>query len=553
MKHFMRPIGTFITAGLLVIASIFSPTTSAQSEPQAGVIVSVVKISEQLDDIGYLLDGSGFGQFKFMINMQAKEFLKGIDTERPAGAFLTFTEGEMIPNVVGFIPVSNLDDLMTVIGEYADVEEQDDDVISLSLDNGTQIFAKNQDGYAFISDKVENLASLPSNPLTLVGDLPDQYNVAVRLYGERIPESTRQFLVDRIREGLTAQLENMDEEMEDLQRANMEMQLQQIETFINETKEAEVGFDINKESKSLLFDARLVGKEGSKIAKQIEAAKAHSSRFSGFRLKDSAFHGFSYSTISADDLPNVQKMLDDLKQGMNDRLAEKDEMSDEERDAIQSFLNAAIDTLKSTAEHGTVDMGFVGTTDGGQINAALAFETADPKALEDEIKKIVPLAQKHSDDKLEVKLNAFSAAGANFHEFKVAIPETEEEARKIFGEQLTLNIGFGKDVGFVGLGAKSPDLINQAMEASASPASDLPGTEFNVFLAPIFDLIASVQDDETLTKMAAKLKENGHDRISIVGRAVDNGMKSRVEIQDGFLQLIQIAAEQFGGAKPREF
>ncbi len=553
MKQLFKSAWVAAAIFALVAASMFPAKSLAQSEPEPGVIVSVAKIKEQLDDIGYLLDGSGFGQFKFMINMQAKEFLKGVDTERPAGALLYFSEETMVPNVVGFLPVSNLQDLLTVVGEYAEVEEQDDGVVSVSMDSGTPLFCKEKDGYAFISNTAENLASLPADPLANVGDLPNQYNVAVRLFGDRIPEATRKFLMDRIREGFEGQLENLDEDMVELQRANMEMQIQQVESFINETEEAEIGWNIDKEGNRIFVDARLVGKEGSKIAKQIELAKKHPSRFSGFLMKDTAFHGISHSVIAPEDLPNIEKMLDDLKKGVTDKLAEKEEMSDEEREALQSLLNTAIETIKSTAENGKVDMGIVGTTDGGQINVGLAFETADPKALEAEIKKIVPMAQKRADDKLEVKLNAFSAAGANFHEFKVAIPEGEEEARKLFGEQLTLNVGFGKDVAFVGLGDKSPDLIKQAMQASASPASDLPMTEINIFLAPILDLIASVQDDETLTKMATKLTETGKDRISIVGRAIDNGMSSRVEIQDGFLQLIQIAAEQFGGGPPRDF
>ncbi len=78
-------------------------------------------------------------------------------------------------------------------------------------------------------------------------------------------------------------------------------------------------------------------------------------------------------------------------------------------------------------------------------------------------------------------------------------------------------------------------------------------TEFNVFLSPILEMAAAVQDDTTLTKMAEKLKESGRDRITIVGKAIENGMLTRFEIQDGFLQLIQIAQEQFGGPPARDF
>lgn len=552
MKKLFKATWAAATAMTLVAASIFSAPISAQDAPQPAIVVSVASLQEQLDDIGYLLDGSGFGQFKFMMNMQAKEFLKGVAMDRPAGALLYFGDDAMTPTVVGFIPVSNLDDLTGVIGGFADIGDEDG-LITVGLDDGTTVYAKEDSGYVFVSDKSENLEELPSDPLVLIGELPTKYNVAARLFGDRIPESTRSFLIDNIRQGFESSLENMDDELADLQRANMEMQLEQIESLINETEEVEFGFDINKAGNSLVFEARLVGKEGSRIAEQVAAAKDQKTRFAGFLIEGTAFHGVSCSAVAADDLPALEKMLENLKTGIEEKLGENDKMSDEEREAVIGLLHTAFDTLESTAAAGKFDIGIVGTTDDGQINIAMGLETADPKALEEEIKKVVPLAQKRADDKLDVKLNAFTAAGANFHEFKVAVPESEEEARKLFGEQLTLNVGFGKDVAFVGLGANSVDLIKKAMSSSGSPPADLPMTKFDLYLTPILELIASMQDDATVKKMAAKLKEVGKDKISIEGRAIENGMMSRLEIQDGFLQLIQIAAEQFGGGPPRDF
>jgi hypothetical protein len=535
---------------------LFVARTIAQSINEPGVIVSIANLKEQLDDIGYLLDGSGFGQFKFMMNMQAKEFLKGVDMERPAGVLLYFESGAPMPKVVGFVPISNMDDVMNSIGSFAEVEEQDNDVISLKMDNGNELFAKEREGLAFLSNDVENLADLPQDPLKLIDNLPGAYNIAVRVFGERIPEETRAALLEQIRQGLNQQLENMedsDDEMADLQRANMELQMQQIEAFINETELAELGMSIGKETNNLAFDCRLIGKPGSKFAKQVDLARNHKTRFAGFLMKDAAFHGVSHSVISPDDVPAIEKMIDDLHKTLGEKLAENDEMSDDERTAVESLIETLLKTAKATVNQGMVDFGFVGQTKGSQINVAAAMESADPSAVEAEFKKIAPLAKKRSDDKLEINLDAYSANGATFHEFKVAIPEGEEEARKVFGEQMAIQVGFGKDVVFLGLGDGARDLLQQAMSNSAAPPPDLAMTEVNVYLSRILDMVASVQDDKMVTKMAEKLKENGRDRISISGKAIDNGVVTRLEIQDGFLSLIQIAAQQFGAAPSRDF
>lgn len=559
MKQLLRAT-VATTAFLMLVASSLLPShATAQSDHQPGVIVSIAKIKEQLDDIGYLLDSSGYGQLKFMINIQAKEFLKGVDLERPAGALLYFSDDKIEPDVVGFLPVSNLDDLLGAIGEMGmgDIDEGDDGVIALTLGNGTELFAKEKDGFVFVSNIAENLEELPLDPLSMVGNLPTDYNLAARAFGDRIPENTRQFFMGLIRDGFEKQLEqtDSDEDETESQRATMELQMKQIEDFFNETEEVEFGLNIAKDSNSMLIDLRLVGKDGSKFAKQIESSRNHKSRFGGFLMKDSAFHGISHSILSPEDQPAMDKVFDDLQKQITGKLADNEDLSDEERAAVESLATTLIDTIKTTAKNGTLDLGIVGKTDGTQLNIGLAFESADPRALEAEIKKIVPLAERRADDKLEVKLDAFQLLNANFHEFKIAVPESEEEARKIFGDQATLIAGFGKDVAYLGVGAGSADLIKQAMEASAtsSASAELPMTEFNVFLSPILEMAAAVQDDTTLTKMAEKLKENGRDRITIVGKAIENGMLTRFEIQDGFLQLIQIAQEQFGGPPARDF
>ena len=68
-------------------------TTYAQSAPEPAVVISVAPVKEQMDDINYLVDASGFGQAKFLIKSQIRYITNGLDTKRPAGVFLYF-EGD---------------------------------------------------------------------------------------------------------------------------------------------------------------------------------------------------------------------------------------------------------------------------------------------------------------------------------------------------------------------------------------------------------------------------------------------------------------------------
>ena len=82
---------TFVVASLLslVVALPQHRSAVAQSAPQPAVVVSIASLDQQTATTNYLVDKSGFGQFKFLIKTQMKHFTQGIDGTRVPTHFLT--------------------------------------------------------------------------------------------------------------------------------------------------------------------------------------------------------------------------------------------------------------------------------------------------------------------------------------------------------------------------------------------------------------------------------------------------------------------------------
>ncbi len=481
------------------------------------------------------------------MSLSTKEYLKGIDLEKPAGVMFFFDEGSDEPDVLAFIPVTNLEDLLTQLAHYAEVDENDG-ITSITPSDGPTLLVKQQGDVAFISNKAEQLKELPANPSTMLGDMPSKYNLAARIYGQRIPQSICDQIMSTIREGMESSLAQMDDDIADIQRKNIELQMKQMESLIKETKEVEAGFAIDEQKQNLSFDVHMTGESDSKLARQIAAARSVKPRFSGFLIDGAAFSAHVCSKAAAEDADYTKSMMSDARNKVIKHLDESDHLSAEESSAAKDLVKSFFEVLDNTLDKGDINMGLVGTYDGKALNAALAIQLADPQAMQKELDRAIKLIQAKVGDKMSVKMNATKNQYATFQEIDVALPEDNEKPRKVFGDQLKLNFGLSSDAAYLTLGDGGLELLNKAMSNSKSNEKKSL-SEMNVYLAQILHFASTVADDEhageLLGKMADKLAEGGKDRISITTDAIENGMKMRFEIEDGFLESIGMAIREF--------
>ncbi len=543
----------FASAAIAVsmVLSVFAggQAVAQQAPQQPAAVISITSLEETLGDIDYLVDASGFGQMKFIIQTQMMQYLKGIDQTRPSGVLLYMDDGADQPSALGFVPVTELDDLLDVLAGFAEVDEGDE-YTTIITDDEKEIFLKQVNDHAFISDGVEMFERIPADPASLLMKLPQRFNLAARIYGQRIPQAMRDKAIQTIREAYEQQLEMLDEEDDSraqLAQQQFDMNMEQIESLVQQTDEAMVGMVIDQENKLLSIEFEIVGLEGSKLAKSASKnADPKPSRFSSFMLPGAIFNFSSRTELTEEDIAQYDVMTKLGQQNLIDSLAERTELTDEQLDVIEDAIAGLFKAGNATIANGVIDAGGVLKASKGKVNFATGALLKDASQVEQIAKKAIESGQFPVEN---VKFNSGSHNGVTFHTIMVAVPDDMTEVKDAFGDRVEIILGVGEDVAYIAVGSDPLTLLKEGIDGSGPDQTDAPAAlgTYNVFLSPIMNLAAEmVPDQPMLEPLAEKLSATGRDRLQYTLRPIKNGYSVRGNLQDGFMEMIQAATEAMG-------
>lgn len=524
---------------ICVVSLLPSEKTFAQVAPKPAVVVSLAPLGEQMKDLKYLVNASGFGKMNFLIQSQVKHFTAGIDRERPSGMMMFFKGDNPEPQWLGFVAVEDVDDMLDRIADFADVDEEDD-LIMISPETGDEIVAKEVDGYLFIAEDKEMFAMAPVSPAEALGDLPSNYNLAARVFGQRIPQELRQKGIDLISEGYARQMEELGEDGDEL----FDTQMEQIKSFVNDTDEIMIGFQADKESGKLSSKVIFRGTPGSELAKRCNVMKdLTAGKFTGFLNSEAAFNANMRVKIIKEDIESYNSLLDQVREQMLEEVDADGELDDEEFSKLETLADDMISVLKETIAEGEFDGGAVMMMEKGRMNFAGGAKIENPAKLEKSIKSLIEMAQEKAEDKIDVQFNAESYDGISLHTINIAVPSDEEEVQKVLGDNVTLMVGIGTDSVYLCAGNDPLPLLKASIEKSKTTGELESLNQYNAFLAPILRYASGITPEPALEKMADTLEESGKDRISVFSDVIENGIESRLEMQDGILALIQAGFE----------
>lgn len=532
---------------LLSIATLIPSQVRAQSQPEPAIVISIANMDEQLKDVKYLLTASGFPEFNFLAKAAIKGYAEGVDFSRSAGIALYFEDDNTTPSVSGFIPVEDLELLLDVVAGVADVEENDDKTYTVAMPDGTEISVEEKGGYALFGTSSDLLKMLPAEPAKMLGDKPTKYNLAFTIYPQHVPQSLRDQALDTIKEGSMQTLDQLDEDLQEVQRKNLESQMRQFEMLINDSESVVIGMAADADNKKLYTDFEFLAKAGSDLAKKANESKpTKPSRFSGFLMPDAAMNFNANANIPEADGASYGTLLTEAKKAIIEQMNEEGELSDAEFEKVEELVGSVVDVLNETLKKGVVDMGMAAVLEGPEINLIGGMAVADPAKVEQAVKDLVPMLKERIDminnpnvPLIEFNLDTEVHEGIRFHEIKVSIDD--EEASEMFGDAISVTIGFGTDSIYYGMGNGPMGMIKKGM---ASKEKTEFSSEMNFHLAPFLKFAARApKAPEQLEILAEQLTENGGDMIRAYGKHIPNGSFTRFEMQDGILSLIKSGYE----------
>ena len=150
------------------------------------------KLMTSIGVFGRLGGNADVGKFlELMLQMQTQgRGLVGLDKTQPWG-MVVLTDGQQFASY-GFLPVSDLKQLAETAQKnplLGQTIKLNNDVYEIQAKDQT-VYAQQKGKWAVIADSKEHLSAAPADPLKLLGDMPKNYEVAVRLSAKNTPRST---------------------------------------------------------------------------------------------------------------------------------------------------------------------------------------------------------------------------------------------------------------------------------------------------------------------------------------------------------------------------
>jgi len=528
-----------------------APVAAADTKPVA--VVSFSGYDALMSDLDFLGTLSGSPQTGQMVEGLLAFFTKaqglaGLDKSKPIGAAVWLGETGT-PQGYVFVPVSDSEKLLDALSLFIpETEEVGDGFRQLKIKNSDlPVIMIEKKGWAFIGLAKEHLADLPSDPSKLLGDLPSRYDLALRINAGNVPEPLVDQATDWIR-GRAAEFNRarMPDETDEQYAARKKATEDKLESSIEQLREFDVltvGWAIDSKSRNAYLDMAVTMKAGSEMAKQLNAAagKAKPTRFGALAGDDHAASLYVTSPITEDDQETFFEFLPIIQKQLEGEIARDNEYDADARKVLTQVTGETIEVVKATIAGGVID-GAAAMLGKGPFSAVGAIHVADGKKLEAAFKKAAK-ALADTEDFPPVQMDAAEHAGVKFHVLEVPV---DDDVSEFFGEAATLALGFGQNSVFVAFGAEpiksASGVLDQKAKQDGPPSKGVLHTA--KFLAFEIEREDNERQKETMQTALDILEGGDKDRIVVTTVFIENGQKSRLEIEEGILKAFGKMAMQ---------
>jgi len=530
-------LSTLAVCGLLWTLLPAPAAQAQQTKPI--VVVSCTKLQDLLDDAAHLAQVAQVGPQATAFLTALPDMMKGVDLNRPSGMVVSTREGQ--PAIVGFIPVTDLDQ---VLNQIADRLRTTVDDAQPGIKRVGPVLVKEQDGYAYLSNKADYLSELPAVDRALNG-LEKQHDMAVRINFQNIPPLLKLLAMGTIRQGLDDSMKQNPGESDaqfEIRKQLSQSQLDLIQEVFDQLETVTIGTTIDRTAGTTQLEYSITVKSGSSLAEEMADVYKTSSRFTSVIQPDAMFYMHAANEIkSAAAKERGMTQIKGLRKAMESLVKESKEIeSEEDRALALDLVTEGFDLLEESQQTGKGDLGLLANQNAGEPPfAVFGCSVPDGKKYEAFVKKVLTVLQDKVDDFPDVEYNVATHRGASIH--AIALPEAkDEEVTNIFGEEITLYVAFGKDSMWMAIGSECEEQLKGLIDRS-SGAAPVPvrSMEMSMALRPALRMVGQAEGKEALTKVANQL-EPGTDRVRMTGEAIDNGIRMRIQVGDGIIRGIAL-------------
>jgi hypothetical protein len=444
--------------------------------------------------------------------------------------------------------VSDVNALLDVAkGMGVTVDDLGDGISQIKSPQGAGVFMKTVGSWALLSMAPTMFEGLPEDPATLFAPLVKEYDIAAKVMVKDLPEANRQQAIELMSQGGQARFPNESDEDYAERQKGFEAQLAQMKEFINDLDNVTVGLKIDNDKKNAFFDFAYTALPGTKLAKQIADNSKVTTNFAGFSKPEAAINVQFASATSGADVTQIQQMIDTARAKGTAAIEKTSKIDDDSKAKAKEALEDFLAAFQKTLEGGVTDGGASLELGDNSMSLVAGAYVADSQKVLDGIKKYAEL---ETTELPKVELDAETVGDVKFHNVTYKIPAGDEKAKKLLSENGEMIVGVGKNAVYFAVGADPVAAVKAAIAASAKlPKKAIMPFEMTIGLKQALEFAKSVADEDKKALIenlaeAVDSADSGSDHVRLVGEPIKNGIRTRLELQEGVLKAIGRGASQ---------
>jgi hypothetical protein len=540
-------------AGLLLLVAAPSLVRAAEEKP--ALVVAFKSLDGLISDSKYIAELAGKeeeakqaeGMLKNLLG--DKKGLEGLDPKKPIGLYARVNADDpKASEVVLLLPVADEDALLNLLKKQDKIKVEDkaeDGTYQVNVENVPfAFFIRFANNYAYVTG-VTNAALAKDRLLApgkvLPGKTTSLASVVVRL--DEIPQKYRDLGISAAEQQI-AKLKKEGPDDSPAHKAAHTAFLDEagevVKSVLEDGAELSISVDVDREAGELSTTVRFSGKADSTLAESLTELGARKSIGASLIGADSAANLIFNVALPEKLHKALSDVVDDaVKKGLADAAAKG------QREAAEAVVKALLPTLKA----GELDVGFDLRGPGAKDLYTLVMGVKVEEG--EEIEKLVRNALKSlpEKDQERVKFDVAKADDIGIHQFIPDAGMTEENSKRMFGENPKVYFAFRDDALLTALGADGLEALKEVLAAKPKAG-------------------AVVQMEASLNRFAALMTKDHPAAPDAAKKAFKDGKKDKVRfvVEGGKALTVKISmdapvvtfsalmaeAEQKNGAKDQD-
>jgi hypothetical protein len=482
---------------------------------------SYADLKKQLGWLGNQIDNPGLaGMLESMLLLATQgRGLAGLDVKRPLGAVFTSDGADLA--VHGFVPVKDLDRLLSSLQGVTGPVETDGDVRRIVLPSGLPLEITARDGWAVIAPG--GMQGGAVDPTPVLDAVAKSYTVGIETFPGRMSDAVRKKLEDTLEQAAAASAAQGQPVDTDSLKAGI--------AGLRQTETLALGLGIDDASGNVFVENRMIAVPGSISATAFGAAGRGTLTVATPAAADGgspAIRGYVAQTVTEASRAKVLESFDRaVPPGSDDPLT-------------KAIVGLVRELLRATLASGGIDAAVAIDTSTASKQSPLPAVTAgvrvnDGPALEQQVKKLFGAGMLPPN--VSVKFDTGKAGAANLH--TVAIDLGDSPAADAVGESIDLTLAVAADYAFVLTGGDLQKRITAALASSgrADPEAK-PIANVQVAMNRVFRYAGPVTGQPQAAAAAKRADEAPRSLVEVFVRPVDRGLVTRLSADAGVLKAV---------------